>query len=1567
MKRKLLLAALCVVGALGFKANAQSWTGNAPAEGTFFLYNVGADKFINNGDPHQRWGTNAYLQADFGMDITLELSNGDYYLDTNVYNNSAHYLATSTWCDGAATPWTFTAVEGQEKTYTISNNGSYLVANDDLDDVEYKASTNDAKSWWKLVTLDDFKAAMRAKPYSATDPMDVSVFIQGRGFVRNDHRNNSWTTTHSGGNWVWIGSWNGGSGDPLYFGNEAWNNTFNVSQEITGLPEGTYEVRCSGFGTNGTTYIYGNTTSQAIQSDNATNRGDSKEAKWQAIHEDNAFAGQSTGTFAVGDGNLTLGVKRETNQGGDWCVYDEFRLFYYGLDLSEFAGALATAVAAAEAIQESTIPAAAYTALSAVVTQYNKTYTTVADYTEAINQINGAVSTYASTAIVANYARYNKVKNAVKAISSTIDISDGETKANAATTSAALDEAVVSVRTALANYLATVTLSQGQTIDLTDALIDNAAPGESGNTDYWTNSGNPSLQYQLFEYYTVPGGTTKQTIATTLPVGSYRLTATAFTRTGYEAKLNAGQANINIVTVDRNTVNDRNQGNNWIAQGHGVTNLVFSLEEATSNLEIGLTAYDSSTDDNWMCWRSFRLVYGDVFEPYTLVEGKMNANVSAAQTQAATTFEAAKTVDNYNALTAAITAAQASKDAYTKLGAAITKIDAALEAATSATASADDYTAIRTAYNNGTIADDAIPAQVKAAYEAVIPVIKSQTDAEADFTFAIQNQSFEYGDMTGWTATASSDTGVRETSNATYAAIGSDGYYLFNTWWQGVPLTQTVEGLPNGEYTLTASVASDGATIYLIANGEHNEGTETGGEYPTKDTFQDATITFLVKDGTATIGAVGGADGTAGEHKDYVEAGYWWYKADNFRLVKNRDLTEEEAFVAATAEDYDALNLAIESHTLGFEAGEYAPYNNVDAVTAVAAAKAIDQTAQNAQGDVQAATNAIANATWTANTAEVNAVYDGSFEADYSGQSGNINPTGWLRVKGAAADGYNVRLMNGSNAGLAATSSGKALFTKQSAYYGYATGYTMPLKANAYYKISFVYGGWGDCKKDGYVSMAAPDGSAVTLSATDLPVDATNADSNTNSWKTYEATFQTGEAGDYVLGLRKKSYDTSGQSQYVYGDIKLLLATAEDLKPALFAEIGEASQINTEANVGTDAFQIPAEAASTLNQARIDAQLVYDNANATVEEVISATNAIKTAVENYKNVEINEPAAGQLFNVVLTSWGWTYDQKAMTFIAGGRTDQGKYNIQYAAKANKNLAQAFTFTKVSGNKYKMSQIDADGEVRYVTDGKTGYGTGDGSGIRTTTDAEKAAAFTIIPTNVDSIYNIYNNVKGGYIGSQDAGVYTVDSHITFNILETRKPSIAINTVEAGYGTIMLPFAVETLPEGVKAFTCAEVDVTILTLVEVTTLEANKPYIIEGSWDDDLTGDAQGTALTYTEGLLTGVYDWTEAPVGSYVLQNQNEKVAFYPVAEGENNQPFISPNHAYLTYEAPGNGAQLRGIFFPEDSEATAIDGLDVLTSGDFDAIYTANGVKVEKLQKGLNIVKKGNKSYKIMVK
>lgn len=378
-------------------------------------------------------------------------------------------------------------------------------------------------------------------------------------------------------------------------------------------------------------------------------------------------------------------------------------------------------------------------------------------------------------------------------------------------------------------------------------------------------------------------------------------------------------------------------------------------------------------------------------------------------------------------------------------------------------------------------------------------------------------------------------------------------------------------------------------------------------------------------------------------------------------------------------------------------------------------------------------------------------------------------------------------------------------------------------------------------------------------------------------------------------------------------------------------------------NIGTGAFQYSPSAINAAN--------ALVQGEATVEDVESAYEAVTT---------INEPQDGQLFNVVLTYSGWTYDQKAMTYIANGRNDAGLYAIQYSQPANQNLAQAFTFTKVSGNNYKLSQIDADGVARYISTGVP-Y-SGNTAQIRTVTDASNALVVTVIPTTTDGVWNLRNTEANQYIGSQDAGVFTVNSHITFSIVETTKPSITINTTAAGYGTTMLPFAVTEIPQGVTVYTCAAVNGNSLTLESVQSMEANKPYIIEGTWNETLTGDAQGTQLSYTDGLLTGTYTRIAAPNGSYILQKQGDKVGFYRVDTNE-AQPNVPANRAYLTAPA---GANARAAFF-FGNETTGIAAVEALTSGEAE-IFDANGIRQERLVKGLNIVRtKDGRTTKIMVK
>lgn len=462
---------------------------------------------------------------------------------------------------------------------------------------------------------------------------------------------------------------------------------------------------------------------------------------------------------------------------------------------------------------------------------------------------------------------------------------------------------------------------------------------------------------------------------------------------------------------------------------------------------------------------------------------------------------------------------------------------------------------------------------------------------------------------------------------------------------------------------------------------------------------------------------------------------------------------------------------------------------------------------------------------------------------------------------------------------------------------------------------------------------------------------------------TLEKVFTLSEEGDININLNATYILGNGSCEGIlyWDNVTLTHYGAEAIEAAELAEAKEQLQakltaangaLATAVNGGDAAFQIPASAVAALKTAIATAQSICDESTDKAA-VTAAIAPLEEAISTYQATEINAPADGQLFNIILTATeeGWEYDNKAMTYLAGARKNQGLYNIQYKEEANANLAQAFTFTWVGDNNYKLSQIDADGKARYMTTG-TPYG-GNDNQVRTSTNADDAMLVTVVPTAVEGVWNLLNVAANQYIGSQDAGVYTVERNKNFKIVEAQKPSVTINTTAAGWGTVILPFAFDELPAGVKAYTCAAVDGATLTLEEATApLEANKPYIIEGAWEATLTGDAQGTALTYTEGLLTGTYADMEAINGTYIMQKHEDTVGFYQV-DTESAQPKVPANRAYLT--APSAGVK---AFVLGEEAADAIHSVfTAVANGD---IYDLAGRKAAQMNKGGVYVVNGKK-------
>lgn len=192
-------------------------------------------------------------------------------------------------------------------------------------------------------------------------------------------------------------------------------------------------------------------------------------------------------------------------------------------------------------------------------------------------------------------------------------------------------------------------------------------------------------------------------------------------------------------------------------------------------------------------------------------------------------------------------------------------------------------------------------AMIDAAYEIALAAHHAEMNSQTSLSGLIVNPSFETGDMTGWTQEPI--VGEWMDSKCMTNGNGMDGTYCFNSWREKpvvTPIKQTVKGLKNGLYQLSAVVASDpGNTVYLIGNNYHKGTVILPSQ--THEDFVSATLLFLVEDGTATIGAVGGYNGYY-----YPTGGF--YRVDNFQLEYICDLTngrvklalDEAKSVAAT-------------------------------------------------------------------------------------------------------------------------------------------------------------------------------------------------------------------------------------------------------------------------------------------------------------------------------------------------------------------------------------------------------------------------------------------------------------------------------------------------------------------------------------------------------------------------------------------------------------------------------------------------------------------------------------------
>ena len=181
------------------------------------------------------------------------------------------------------------------------------------------------------------------------------------------------------------------------------------------------------------------------------------------------------------------------------------------------------------------------------------------------------------------------------------------------------------------------------------------------------------------------------------------------------------------------------------------------------------------------------------------------------------------------------------------------------------------------------------------------------------------------------------------------------------------------------------------------------------------------------------------------------------------------------------------------------------------------------------------------------------------------------------------------------------------------------------------------------------------------------------------------------------------------------------------------------------------------------------------------------------------------------------------------------------------------------------------------------------------------------------------------------------------------------------------MILPRAAK-LPEGITLYNCSgtEDNGTTLVLSEEsgTDIAGNKPYIVESSVGNKytfITWD-EGDRTSKTNGWLTGVLADAGAtvPENSYVLAYKKSAgvQAFY-LTDGTVTCP---QTKCYLTAPEGTSTASVKAFFLGHNGETTGIEDVFNGKNGET-VIYNTAGQRINKLQKGINIVN----GHKVLVK
>lgn len=1169
MKRKLLLICVALLCAVGSWADGTPTASTPSAGNAYYIYNTGTGKFLFAKDATA--SVKIPYVATLGTAWLLENA-GDGRVFIRMKNEEGKYLKDQYWggIGSKGDNDAFALTTSDNKNYKLQRkvNNGYTYCwqeNDGLDGYPKPnrvANNSDGQRGsdgntlgeefytWQFISEADYATYIREQISSGLDVSDLMMNPDIKYATVQNTTPSGWLEFRYHGSNT---NRTEGTGDTRLecYSNKTNNNYyFDYYTIVTGLPAGKYEVSASAHDRDdagGYVYIY--------------NRGNSEKKSGDISRSGDADATYTTPAILIAaNGGVNIGVAMDENgsvKGGNrWITGDNFRLKYYG-NAVETVSTTGTFSPAAEATSGKwyavEIDDAGYYAITAgdaLTFYYTQDGTKDADEgtfstltftssgtehvlldagtlyfkTNATKNItivfddkiqyyavalpDGGAMTHDQwySVTIANEGYYDATASTLSDI---VYTTDGETdKADEGGITENFD-AANNLLSATTYYVKsssdqTLTIAQSQDADLTFSFITNPsfetgynqnpipgwtvnnAPGGSTNENSRYKEGGfgeDGGSYRFFIWSPTAGIVTLSRTLSNLPAGNYKLTAYMATGSSSKLTLTAGGTSGKMIAPN----------------GSGNLIEVYFTQATAGSLNIV-----ASTDANWFEADNFHLIYNPSLPvSLTAISGKMNSDVKDDQATAVEDYSNDKTFANMLSAQSAMNDAIDSRIVYNKIATILSTyaakaalLDSDGQTAYNIAKNADD-TGAETMYEAG---DYETAAQAEEAYHRdYITAVKAQTTDNTNMTEAIVNPSFETGDATGWI-----NSGFKIPDNDGFA--NKSGTYFVDQWHVSgdKSIKQTLTGLHQGKYKLTAAaVANAGAssTKLYVKVGE----TETP---TTVSTSGDYNVNFNY-DGSSTL-EIGFSTTLSAEG---------WAAVDNFRL------TYLESYYATDA-DYSDLSDAItsaEARTLGFEDGEYAPYNNIAILTKLDEAIVIrDESPRtnHVRTDILDLTSVLeSDGSWTANDGSVECVYNGDFSLGDWGLGGWSRPKSWGKNLPSDEPGVTVDILKAAGA-----TTGSAYYNQTgSLVYGNTGYYTMPLKANTIYTLTFKYASYqgGEPGDDG-----SNDGITVSvLNDLDEGMDVYPYEENnkiyttSGSFDTKTIKFVTGAAGNYVLTL----------------------------------------------------------------------------------------------------------------------------------------------------------------------------------------------------------------------------------------------------------------------------------------------------------------------------------------------------------------------------------------------------------------------------------------------------------------